>query len=148
MCETIDRGVAPTEFILKVENMKRLLTIACLFGALVATGAEAKEDEVVRVFIFAGQSNMVGSDSKAQDIQRFPPFAGLDTPQTGVRFSYCLGRENKTKSDGWVKLKPVNNIVGPELSFAREVTRTTNAPIAIIKVAVRCNQLRFLNRSC
>ncbi len=96
----------------------------------------AEEDTAtVRVFIFAGQSNMVGSDSNVNDIHHFPPFAGLEAPQTGVRFSYCLGRENKTKSDGWVDLQPVNNVVGPELSFARKVTRNIKAPIAIIKVA-------------
>ena len=95
----------------------------------------AEDTSTVRVFIFAGQSNMVGSDSKVQDIQRFPPFAGLETSQQDVRFSYCIGRENKTKSDGWVDLQPVNNVVGPELSFARKVKRHTKAPIAIIKVA-------------
>ncbi|MBI1313668.1 hypothetical protein GC176_20440 [bacterium] len=93
------------------------------------------DNSTVRVFIFAGQSNMVGSDSKVQDIKRFPPFARLEAPQESVRFSYCLGRENKTTSDGWVDLQPVNNVVGPELSFAREVTRNIDAPIAIIKVA-------------
>ena len=89
----------------------------------------------LRVFIFAGQSNMVGSDSKVKDIQHFPPFRGLEAPQENVKFSYCLGRENKTKSDGWVALQPVNGIVGPELSFARKVTASIDAPIAIIKVA-------------
>jgi len=38
-------------------------------------------------------------------------------------------------SDGWVDLAPVNKTVGPELSFAREVTRHIKAPIAIIKCA-------------
>lgn len=94
-----------------------------------------QDDETVRVFIFAGQSNMVGSDSKVQDIQRFPPFAGLEDTQNDVEFSYCIGRENKLRSDGWVELQPVNNVVGPELSFARTVTRTVDAPIAIIKCA-------------
>jgi len=95
----------------------------------------ADDDTTLRVFIFAGQSNMVGSDSKVKDIQRFPPFEGLEKPQPNVRFSYCIGRENKTKSDGWIDLQPVNNVVGPELSFARRVTRQIKAPIAIIKVA-------------
>ena len=39
-------------------------------------GRDKQDDETVRVFIFAGQSNMVGSDSKVKDIKRFPPFAG------------------------------------------------------------------------
>ena len=115
--------------------MKRLLTSAWLLTMLMAVSAHADDAEVVRVFIFAGQSNMVGSDSKVQDIQRFPPFAGLDAPQTDVRFFYCLGRENKRESDGWIDLQPVNNIVGPELSFAREVKQSTTGPIAIIKIA-------------
>lgn len=95
----------------------------------------ASASEPVRVFIFAGQSNMVGSDSKVKDIDQFPPFRGLEQPQTNVRFSYSIGRENKMESNGWVDLQPVNNVVGPELSFARAVTRQIDAPIAIIKVA-------------
>ena len=91
--------------------------------------------EPVRVFIFAGQSNMVGSDSKVKDIAQFPPFRGLEQPQTNVRFSYSIGRENKMESNGWVDLQPVNNVVGPELSFARKVTQSIDTPIAIIKVA-------------
>ena len=73
------------------------------------------------MFIFAGQSNMVGSDSRVEDIHRFPPFAGLEEPQDqGVRFSYNIGRENKMQSAGWVDLQPVNGVVGPELSFRQE----------------------------
>ena len=98
--------------------------------------AETDEDaKTLRVFIFAGQSNMVGSDSKAKDIHRFPPFAGLEEPQPDVMFSYSIGRENKMESNGWVDLQPVNNVVGPELSFARRVSATIEAPIAIIKCA-------------
>jgi len=104
--------------------------------AAIAGGALAQDDDkTLRVFIFAGQSNMVGSDSKVNDIERFPPFAGLDEPQPQVRFHYCIGRENKTQSEGWVELQPLDGIVGPELSFARKVTRHIKAPIAIIKCA-------------
>ena len=106
--------------------------------SLIAAGlslGQAADDSTVRVFIFAGQSNMVGSDSKVKDIKNFPPYAGQEQPQEGVRFSYSIGRENKTNSDGWVALEPVNNTVGPELSFARRVTQTIDAPVAIIKCA-------------
>jgi hypothetical protein len=95
----------------------------------------ASAAEPVRVFIFAGQSNMEGADSKIEDIKRFPPFAGLENSQPKVRFSYCIGREHKHRSEGWVPLQSVNNWVGPELSFARDVTAVIDAPIAIIKVA-------------
>jgi len=112
-----------------------LLLAALLFvgGASGSPGVDA--DNVVRVFIFAGQSNMVGADSNAKEIERFPPFVGLEQPQDDVRYAYSIGRENKRTSDGWTELQPVNGLVGPELSFARKVTSHIDAPVAIIKCA-------------
>jgi Carbohydrate esterase, sialic acid-specific acetylesterase len=118
--------------------LKSILRPFLLLAALMlAAPARAADDDTktLRVFIFAGQSNMVGSDSKAEDIKRFPPFAGLEQPQENVRFSYNIGREDQTLSKGWVALEPVNGIVGPELSFARRVAHETQAPVAIIKCA-------------
>jgi hypothetical protein len=89
----------------------------------------------VKVFILAGQSNMEGADSRPEDIALYPPFVGLEKPQAGVRFSYCVGREDKLQSSGWVELQPVGGMVGPELSFARRVAQNLRAPIAIIKYA-------------
>ena len=112
------------------------LTRTALFLLLaVPIVAQGEDHKTVRVFILAGQSNMVGSDSNVKDIQRFPPFAGLEQPQSKVRYSYCIGRENKKRSDGWTELQPVDGIVGPELSFARDVTNAIKSPIAIIKIA-------------
>jgi hypothetical protein len=111
------------------------LLAVCLSCVLDASAFSQDDSTTVRVFIFAGQSNMVGADSKVSDIDRFPPFVGLGEPQSDVRFWYCIGRENKTTSAGWVSLQPVRQMVGPELSFAREVTRHTAAPVAIIKIA-------------
>ena len=114
------------------------LLMVPMFGFCFHTSVDAAQGDnetTMRVFIFAGQSNMVGSDSKIEDVVRFPPFVGLDRPQENVRFSYCLGREDKVASDGWEPLRPVYNVVGPELSFAHEVTRHIKAPIAIIKIA-------------
>ncbi|HIN54794.1 MAG TPA: hypothetical protein EYM79_10815, partial [Planctomycetes bacterium] len=113
-----------------------IVVILCLGVIVKPLFAETSEDnKTLRVFIFAGQSNMVGSDSKVKDIHRFPPFAGLEEPQSDVRFSYSIGRENKMESNGWVDLQPVNNVVGPELSFARKVSAAIDAPIAVIKCA-------------
>ncbi|MCA9205517.1 MAG: hypothetical protein KDA59_20835 [Planctomycetales bacterium] len=89
----------------------------------------------IRVFIFAGQSNMVGTHSKVKDINRFPPFAGLDQPQPKVLFSYKLGRENMETSEGWIPMQPTRDYFGPELSFAKKVSQSIDAPIAVIKVA-------------
>ena len=93
------------------------------------------EKKTVRVFIFAGQSNMEGGHSRVEDIHRFPPFDGLDKPQENVLYSYNIGREEKHTSNGWLTLQPVNQIFGPELSFAKRVLQATDAPIAIIKCA-------------
>jgi hypothetical protein len=101
----------------------------------VAPARAQQDDRTLRVFVFAGQSNMVGADSRKQDIRLYPPFAGLDEAQKDVRFSYCIGREDKTRSEGWVELQPIEDMVGPELSFARRVTQHIKAPIAIIKSA-------------
>jgi len=116
--------------------MKNILTLSAtlLLAPLAARCADA-DTKTLRIFIFAGQSNMVGSDSKAKDIQRFPPFVGLDRPQDKVLFSYNIGREEKLTSNGWVALQPVDDVVGPELSFARRVSQEIKAPIAIIKCA-------------
>ena len=118
------------------------LLAALLLAPEVALSAEipkaaerAADADTLRIFIFAGQSNMVGSDSKAEDIQHFPPFAGLDLPQGKVLFSYVIGREEKQASNGWVALQPLNNVVGPEISFARRVSQEVGVPIGIIKCA-------------
>ncbi len=116
--------------------MKHLLTlIAALLLIPSAARCADADTKTLRVFIFAGQSNMEGADSKVKDIQRFPPFAGLDSPQDKVLFAHNIGRETKRTSDGWVALQPVGTMVGPELSFARRVSQNIEAPIAIIKCA-------------
>ena len=113
-----------------------VLALSLTFSLGVSSkGKDKRDDDTVRVFIFAGQSNMVGSDSKVKDIERFPPFAGLEEAQEKVRFFYSIGRERKMESKGWVDLQPVNNVVGPELSFARKVSGAIDSPIAIIKCA-------------
>ena len=95
----------------------------------------ADDTKTLRVFIFAGQSNMEGAHGNKEHIKRFPPFAGLDAPQEKILFSYNIGREEKQTSSGWVALQPVGHLVGPELSFVPRVAQATGAPIAIIKCA-------------
>jgi hypothetical protein len=93
------------------------------------------DSKTIRVFIFAGQSNMVGTHSRVADINNFPPFAGLDKPQKKILFSYKLGREEMETSDGWIDMQPAGDYFGPELSFAKQVSQNIKAPIAIIKCA-------------
>jgi hypothetical protein len=112
-----------------------LVQILTLSLTMSVSARDNTHDKTLRVFIFAGQSNMVGSDSEVADIKFFPPFVGLEQTQKQVKFSYCIGRENKMRSRGWIDLAPINGVVGPELSFARQVSQKTKAPIAIIKCA-------------
>jgi len=114
--------------------MKHLF-LAAFFLAPFATGADDTDAKTLRVFIFAGQSNMVGTHSRVEDIRRFPPFADLDQPQENVLFSYKLGRENMETSGGWIPMQPTRDYFGPELSFARSVSESLEAPVAVIKVA-------------
>lgn len=112
-----------------------LLVFLSPFFVAESVAAQEGDESVVRVFIFAGQSNMVGSHSNASEIAKYPRYVGLDQPEAGVGFRYCIGRGNKTIADQWVPLHPVNNIFGPELSFARKIAAETDGKIAIIKVA-------------
>ncbi len=114
---------------------KRLLGLLLLLMMPMAAVIADDSDQVVRVFLFAGQSNMVGTHSRVADIDRFPPFAGLQHPQANVLFSYKLGREQMTTSPGWIPLQPTGDYFGPELSFGHRVSQQLQAPIAIIKVA-------------
>ena len=121
---------------MKITITALLLSWSIAVFAQTPKAAERDADtKTLHVFIFAGQSNMEGADSKVKDIQRFPPFAGLDMPQDKVLFSYNIGRETKQVSEGWGALQPVGKMVGPELSFARRVSQNIEAPIAIIKCA-------------
>lgn len=119
-----------------MNRIHRLLRLtAAVLGLPVAASCTGSDATTFRVFIFAGQSNMVGTHSKVEDIQRFPPFADLDKPQSNVHFAYKLGREQMQASDGWIAMQPTGTYFGPELSFAQKVSQSIDAPIAIIKVA-------------
>lgn len=109
--------------------------LVVLFAVFVLPAQSPPADEVVRVFVFAGQSNMVGADSRITDVQRFPPFADVATELPAVRFCYVVGREDKERSAGFVPLRPIAGMVGPELTFARELLRHGEGPLAIVKVA-------------
>lgn len=98
-------------------------------------------DDITRVFIFAGQSNMVGADAQAERIDEFPAFRGAGAEQPDVLYSYILGNGDEA-SKGWGPLKPLQSF-GPEVTFARRVKQQVKAPIAIIKSAVGGTTVAF-----
>lgn len=127
----------------KVKPFFLLLIVQIFVSAALAlmTGTVACADEVTRVFIFAGQSNMVGADAHPNRIDDYPDFKGAGDPQSDVLYSYILGNGNEA-SNGWVSLKPLSAF-GPELTFARRVRQHVSAPIAIIKSAVGGTTVAF-----
>src|SRR6185436_5573258 len=74
-----------------------LLHAASSFGA-----APAKP---VKVFIFAGQSNMEGADAHPERIDDFPPFKGAGAPQIDVLYAYLAGKDQEAFK-GWEPLQP------------------------------------------
>src|SRR5205807_1689446 len=102
--------------------------------SLAVAGFAAEVPKPVKIFIFAGQSNMVGADAHAEQIDDYPVFKGAGAPQTNVLYSFIVG-QGEELSKGWVPLTPLSSF-GPELTFARAVRQRDDFPIAIIKSAV------------
>ncbi len=118
-----------------IRIVAHILAIALMITTVPSSGEAQDKIGAVRVFIFAGQSNMVGTHSRVEHISRFPPFANMDKPQPNVLFSYLLGREQMTSSNGWIALQPTGTYFGPEVTFGKIVSDKINSRVAIIKVA-------------
>jgi carbohydrate esterase-like sialic acid-specific acetylesterase len=118
--------------------MKSLKSLCCFLvlsflTILVAHKPSLATDKELRIFIFAGQSNMVGSDSNDSLVDNHPPFKGAAEEQKDIRFSYNLGPDKS--SNDWVTMQPVDHVFGPEMTFARKLKKHVQYPIAIIKDA-------------
>jgi hypothetical protein len=95
---------------------------ALLVAGLLASSALAEGDKPVKIFILAGQSNMVGSGQSDE----LP--AEYQTPPDNVR---VFSRQGKL-----VPLKPQGRF-GPEVSFSHALAKAwPNETIVIVKVAV------------
>jgi len=127
--------------VMKIPFRKAIVPAWIAVSLALMTSAVACADEVTRVFIFAGQSNMVGADAHPNRINGYPNFKGAGDPQSEVLYSYILGNGDEA-SKGWVPLKPLESF-GPELTFARRVRQHVPSPIAIIKSAVGGTTVAF-----
>ncbi len=102
--------------------------------------AVAADPAPTRVFLFAGQSNMVGADVDQARIDDYPEFVGAGAPQEDVRFAFLPEGEN---GDGdWGPLRPLRSF-GPELTFARRLKSHGIGPLAIVKSAVGGTTVAF-----
>lgn len=119
-----------------------LVTFVLLGTRLVCAGAEYTQ-EVVRVFLLAGQSNMVGADAHSNEIDRYPDFAGAGAPQDDVLFVRLPESDSDpARPVAWGALAPGESF-GPELTFARSIKAAGVGRIAIIKAAVGGTTVAF-----
>lgn len=122
-------------------GLKSIVTALGFITLSILMSRPAAADEILRVFIFAGQSNMVGADAHADRINDYPNFKNSGEPQNDVRYAYILGNGDEA-SKGWQSLKPLRSF-GPEVTFARRIRQQTQFPIAIIKSAVGGTTVAF-----
>lgn len=92
--------------------------------------------EPIKVFVMAGQSNMLGGSR----VSGLPE--SLRGPQHDVLYSYLTPAIKDDVSDGFESLRPLerdegNFTYGSEITFGRTVADSTDGSIAIIKVAYR-----------
>ena len=95
----------------------------------------------IKVYIFAGQSNMEGADAHPELIDSYPLFKGSGTPQTNVLFT-SLPSQGQGAFEGWGPLQPRHSF-GSELTFARLLKQRDKSPLAIIKSAVGGTTLAY-----
>lgn len=122
---------------------RQIVVVASLVLAawIVVATQDTFGEEATRVFLFAGQSNMVGADAHAEQIDDFPDYRGAGAARNDVLFAYVLGNGDEA-SQGWESLRPLPSF-GPEVTFARRVGRQVRAPMAIIKSAVGGTTVAF-----
>ena len=109
-----------------------LVAVVLLLLRVLSCAAEAPKP--VKVFLFAGQSNMEGADARRDRIDSYPDFSGVGAMQSNVLF-VSLPRERDGKGPAWAPLIPGESF-GPEVTFARMVGSRDGGAIAIIKSAI------------
>jgi carbohydrate esterase-like sialic acid-specific acetylesterase len=110
-------------------NVRIVTSMVVLLVASSALGAEKPADDVLPVSILAGQSNMAGGGR----VKELPD--DLKAPQKDALFVQFWGSK-------WAPLTPKKNF-GPEIGFAREMTRELKRSIGIIKLASGGTSMAF-----
>lgn len=105
--------------------------LACLPGR---AGTAPADEPPTKVFLFAGQSNMVGADADAGRIDDYPEFVGAAAAREDVLF-ISLPDDAQSSTPEWGPLRP-RGAFGPEVTFARRLARRGVGPLAIIKSSV------------
>ena len=97
----------------------------------VARSGPARAGKPVKVYLLAGQSNMVGSSTPTRDLP-----AELRIPQEDVEFYHAAG-PGPLQENAWVLLQPGSTVdFGPEVTFGRTMADLLpEERIALIKYA-------------
>lgn len=121
----------------------RLLRLMATAVALVLATPTSAADATkpVKVFLFAGQSNMEGGDAHPERIDDYSMFKGAGMPQPDVLYTY-LAEPGQPTFRGWGPLQPLR-VFGPELTFARRLKGHDNSTVAIIKSAIGGTTVAF-----
>ena len=122
---------------MKLPSVLLLILLAVLPGSTRAADAP----KPVRVFLFAGQSNMEGADAHPDRIDAYPDYRGAGAPQPDVLF-VTLPREGADPRAVWRPLAPRDSF-GPEITFTRKVSPRVDSPIAIIKSSIGGTTVAF-----
>lgn len=96
-----------------------------LFGWTLQMAGDPGPNGPLKVFILAGQSNMVGKRSKIEELPE-----SLRREQSDVLFF---------DGTNWIPLQPGNTEAkgfGPEITFGQQITKALGEPIGIIKLSV------------
>ena len=118
--------------------MKLIYNFLLIFfiGCLYSYSQIQLSDDKINVFIFAGQSNMVGSDSKVRDIKNFAANASnltkvdvkdLENAQRNISFVNNGNKSiplNVTTPPAWKRKKfQLDSCFGPEIFFGIELSK-------------------------
>lgn len=133
-CAGSRRGAARTDMDTRREFLKRAaLMVAVVLVLLRGFVCAADLPKPVKVFLFAGQSNMEGADAHRDRIDPYPDFRGAGAVQSNVLF-VSLPRDGEAKA-AWGPMV-AGEPFGSEVTFARMVGSQEGGAIAIIKSAI------------
>lgn len=131
--------------------MTRFL-IGFVFGCLLWTTPSRAADKPIKVFILAGQSNMVGAGLVKADPKRNGGKGSLEylvkDADTADRFSHLVGKDGAwaVRQDVWIHyldrkgrltvgFGAGEDRIGPELGFGHAVGEAFDEPVLLIKLA-------------
>ena len=126
--------------------------LATFLGMFFAAGITQAESPPVKVFILAGQSNMVGFGRVTADPNRYGGQGSLQylvkNPSTAARFAHLVDQDGRwrTRDDVWIVFNdrkgPLTvgyganqDMIGPELGFGWVLGDALEEPILLIKCA-------------